>query len=68
MSEFGFCQKIQQYDVKITFKYVTVSIIGNDEYIILCKFGDRIMSGLEVKEGALRSAPGRRKQTKARCE
>ena len=34
--EFGFCQKIQQYDLKITFNYVTVSIIGNDEYIILC--------------------------------
>ena len=49
--EFGFCQKIQQYDVKITLNYVTVSITGNDEYIILCKFGDRILSCLEVKDG-----------------
>ena len=54
--EFGFCQKIKQYDVKITFNYVTGSIIGTDEYIILCTFGDRIMSGLEVKEGG---PPGR---------
>ena len=36
--------------------YVIVSIkirldLGNDGYIILYNFGDRIMSGFEVKEG-----------------
>ena len=25
--------------------------VGNDEYIILCTFGRRIMSGFEVKQG-----------------
>ena len=63
------CQKIQQYDVIMTSDYPTVSIkllpeVGGDEYIIVCHFGDRRMSGFEVIEGGLRGAPGRRKEKK----
>ena len=43
IDEFGFCQKIQQYEVIMTSNYVIVSImicldVGNYEYIILCNF------------------------------
>ena len=33
--------------------------VGNDEYISLCNFGDRSISGLEVTEGNFRSLPPR---------
>ena len=51
------CQEIQQYDVIMTSDYAIVSIkllpeVGGDEYIIVCYFGDRRMSGFEVIEGA----------------
>ena len=63
------CQEIQQYDVIMTSDYAIVSIkllpeVGGDEYIIVCYFGDRRMSGFEVIEGGLRGAPGRRKEKK----
>ena len=32
-------------------------IVGNDEYIILCNFGDCIMSGFKVKEGGPPKSP-----------
>ena len=41
-------------------------IVGNDEYIILCNFGDCIMSGFKVKEGGPPKSPppsGRRKNS-----
>ena len=43
IDEFGFCQKIQHYEVIMTSNYVIVSIMicldaGNDEYIILYNF------------------------------
>ena len=43
IDEFGFCQKIQHYEVIMTSNYVIVSImicldVGNDEYIILYNF------------------------------
>ena len=45
--------------------------VGNDEYIILCTFGRRIMSGFEVKQGDRQikqppktSAKGQEKQKK----
>ena len=62
-------QEIQQYDVIMTSDYAIVSIkllpeVGGDEYIIVCHFGDRRMSGFEVIEGGLRGAPGRRKEKK----
>ena len=31
--------------------------VRNDEYIILCNFGDRTMSGFEVTEGDLLGSP-----------
>ena len=31
--------------------------VRNDEYIILCNFGDRTMSGFEVIEGDLLGSP-----------
>ena len=62
-------KKIQQYDVIMTSDYAILSIklrpeVGDDEYIIVCYFGDRRMSGFEVIEGGLRSAHGRRKEKK----
>ena len=53
----------------MTSDYAIVSIkllpeVGGDEYIIVCHFGDRRMSGFEVIEGGLRGAPGRRKEKK----
>ena len=58
----------------MTSDYVIVSIklcpeVGNDEYIIVCNFGGRRMSGCKVIEGGLRGA--RRSQEakkKARSE
>ena len=43
INEFGFCQKIQHYEVIMTPNYVIVSImicldVENYEYIILCNF------------------------------
>ena len=32
---------------------------GNDEFISLCNFGDRSISGFEVTEGSFRSLPPR---------
>ena len=53
----------------MTSDYAIVSIkllpeVGGDEYIIVCYFGDRRMSGFEVIEGGVRGAPGRRKEKK----
>ena len=42
--------------------------VGNDEYIIVCNFDGRSISGSEVIEGGLRGLPIRRKQNKARSE
>ena len=59
--EFEFCQCIQQYDVIMTSNYVIVSVklclkVGNNDYIILCNFGGRIMSGRsKQKQGRLDS-------------
>ena len=57
LKEFGFCQKIQQYDVTMTSDYVIVSIKlypegGNDDYINVRNFSGRGMSGFEVIQGA----------------
>ena len=54
--QFAFRWKIQQFDNIMTSNDVNLSIklwldVGNNEYIILCYFGVRIMSGLEVIEG-----------------
>ena len=44
-------------------------LIENAEYIILCIFGDRIMSSFKVVEEGLRSSPSvRRKQKEAMSE
>ena len=57
------CAKnIQQDDVMMTSDYAIVSInlrleVGDDEYIIVCYFGDRRMSGFEVIEGASEGSP-----------
>ena len=53
----------------MTSDYVIVSIklcpeVGNDEYIIVCNFGGRRMSGFEV----IGAPAGRRKQKIARSE
>ena len=40
----------------------------DDEFIIVCNFGGRSISGSEVVEGGLRGRPSRRKQNKARSE
>ena len=53
----------------MTSDYPIVSIkllpeVGGDEFIIVCYFGDRRMSGFEVIEGGLRGALGRRKEKK----
>ena len=40
------------------------SEVGNDEYINLCYFGGRRISGFEVIEGGLRDTPGFRKLKK----
>ena len=53
----------------MTSDYVIVSIklrpkVGNDEYILLSKFGDRSMSDLEVIEGVSEATPGCRKRKK----
>ena len=52
----------------MTSDYAIVSIkllpeVGGDEYIIVCYFGDRRMSGFEVIEGASEAPPvaGRKK-------
>ena len=42
--------------------------VGNDEYIIVCNFDGRSISGSEVIEGGLRRRPSHRKQNKARSE
>ena len=42
--------------------------VENDEYIIVCNFGGRSISGSEVIEGGLRGCPSRRKQNKTRSE
>ena len=57
----------------MTSDYVIVSIklcpeVGSDEYIIVCDFGGRRMSGFEVIEGTSEAPAGRRKQKKARSE
>lgn len=44
LKKFGFCQKIQQYDVMLTSDNVTLSIklspdVANDKYVTLCNFG-----------------------------
>ena len=62
-------KKIHQYDVIMTSEYAILSIklrpeVGDDEYIIVCYFGDRRMSDFEVIKGGLQSAPGRRKEKK----
>ena len=64
---------IQQYDVVVARDYVIVSIelcpeLENDEFIIVCNFGGRSISGSEVIEGGLRRRPSHRKQNKARSE
>ena len=51
----------------MTSDYVIVSVklcpnVGNDEYIIVCNFGSRRMSGFEVIVGASEAPAGRRKQ------
>lgn len=44
-------------------------LIENAEYIILCIFGDRIMSSFKVIEEGIRSSPSvRRKQKEAMSE
>lgn len=53
--EFGFCQYIQQYDVIMTSNFVIISVklclnVGNNDYITVCNFGDRIMSGLSKQK------------------
>ena len=51
----------------MTSDYVIVSVklcpnAGNDEYIIVCNFGSRRMSGFEVIKVASEAPAGRRKQ------
>lgn len=47
----------------------TQMLIENAEYIILCIFGDRIMSSFKVIEEGIRSSPSvRRKQKEAMSE
>ena len=64
-------KKIQQYDVIMTSDYAILSIklrpeVGDDEYIIVCYFGDRRMSGFEVKEGGPPKRPRSQEGKKAR--
>ena len=42
--------------------------LENDEFIIVCNFGGRSISGSEVIEGGLRRRPSHRKLNKARSE
>lgn len=47
----------------------SIKLYPNAEYIILCIFGDRIMSSFKVIEEGLRSSPSvRRKQKEAMSE
>lgn len=42
--------------------------VEKDEFIFVCNFGGRSISGSEVIEGDLRGRPSHRKQNKARSE
>ena len=60
MIEFRFCPEIQQYDVKFRVHFVSIMLcldVGKNNYIILCNFGGRSMSGCEVTERGSRSLP-----------
>ena len=42
--------------------------VGNDDFIIVCNFGGRSISGSEFIEVGLQGRPSRRKQNKARSK